>query len=55
MIIGLSLTALGLAAAWLGFGVRVVQQYERGVVFRFGRVLEAIRGPGLAMIAPGID
>ncbi|HEY2947818.1 MAG TPA: slipin family protein, partial [Micromonosporaceae bacterium] len=47
--------ALGLAAAWLGFGVRVVQQYERGVVFRFGRVLEAIRGPGLAMIAPGID
>ncbi|HEY3010380.1 MAG TPA: slipin family protein [Micromonosporaceae bacterium] len=55
MIIGLSLAALGVAAAWLGFGVRVVQQFERGVVFRFGRVLEAIRGPGLALIVPGVD
>ena len=35
--------------------VRVVQQYERGIVFRFGRVLPATRGPGLALIAPFAD
>ena len=55
MIIGLLLTALGLAAAALLSGVRIIQQYERGVVFRFGRVLDTVRGPGLAMIIPGVD
>ncbi len=35
--------------------VRVINQYERGVVFRFGRVRPAIRGPGLAVIAPFVD
>lgn len=55
MTTGLVLTAVGLAAAWLAFGVRIVKQYERGIVFRFGRVLEAVRGPGLALIIPGVD
>jgi regulator of protease activity HflC (stomatin/prohibitin superfamily) len=37
-------------------GLRVVQQYERAVVFRLGRVLTDIRGPGLTVIVPfGID
>ncbi|OZM79477.1 slipin family protein [Pseudonocardia sp. MH-G8] len=35
--------------------IRVVQQYERGVVFRFGRVRPETRGPGLALIAPIAD
>lgn len=35
-----------------GASVRVVQQFERGVVFRFGRVRPATRGPGLALTAP---
>ncbi|MBQ0894864.1 slipin family protein [Micromonospora sp. U56] len=35
--------------------VRVVQQYERGVVFRFGRVQEGSRSPGLTLIVPGVD
>ena len=35
--------------------VRVVQQFERGVVFRFGQVRDATRGPGLAVIAPIVD
>jgi regulator of protease activity HflC (stomatin/prohibitin superfamily) len=56
VIIGLILAAaIGLAGVWAGFGVKIVQQYERGVVFRFGRVLPAIRGPGLALIVPGVD
>ena len=35
-------------------GLRVVQEYERGVVFRLGRFL-AIKGPGLYWIIPLID
>jgi regulator of protease activity HflC (stomatin/prohibitin superfamily) len=32
--------------------LRVVQQYERGLIFRFGRVLPETRGPGLTVIRP---
>ena len=35
--------------------VRVAREYERGVVFRFGRLID-LRGPGLFLIIPfGID
>ena len=34
--------------------VRIVQQYERGVQFRLGRVI-AVREPGLRLIIPVID
>ena len=37
------------------FGVRVVQQYEQGVVFRLGRVRPLVRQPGLTVIIPIID
>jgi regulator of protease activity HflC (stomatin/prohibitin superfamily) len=37
-------------------GIRVVQEYERGVIFRLGRVLRRPRGPGIFFIIPyGID
>ncbi|MEA2477677.1 MAG: hypothetical protein QOC87_1876 [Actinomycetota bacterium] len=35
--------------------VRVVQEYERGVIFRLGRVLEGAKGPGLFFLIPIID
>jgi regulator of protease activity HflC (stomatin/prohibitin superfamily) len=35
--------------------LRLVQQYERGIVFRFGRVLDNIRQPGLRVIIPIAD
>lgn len=38
-----------------GSSIRIVTQYERGVVFRFGRVLPATRGPGLAVLVPVAD
>jgi regulator of protease activity HflC (stomatin/prohibitin superfamily) len=41
---------LALAAA----SVRVLREYERGVVFRLGRVTDQ-RGPGLILLVPGID
>jgi regulator of protease activity HflC (stomatin/prohibitin superfamily) len=37
-------------------GVRILQEYQRGVVFRLGNCLEQVRGPGLTLIIPfGID
>jgi regulator of protease activity HflC (stomatin/prohibitin superfamily) len=34
--------------------VRVVQEYERGVIFRLGRLVGA-RGPGLFLLIPGVE
>ena len=35
-------------------GLRIAQEYQRGVVFRLGRYI-GLRGPGLYWIIPGID
>ena len=35
--------------------IRLINQYERGVVFRLGRVVSRIREPGLHVIIPVID
>jgi regulator of protease activity HflC (stomatin/prohibitin superfamily) len=39
----------------LGSSVRIITQFQRGVVLRFGRLRAATRGPGLALIAPFVD
>ena len=36
-------------------GMKVVQQYERGVVFRLGKVRSEVKEPGLTIIIPLID
>src|SRR5215472_11500836 len=36
----------------VGRAIKTVQQYEDGIVFRFGKVLPGVRGPGLTMIRP---
>ena len=36
------------------FGVRIVQQFERGVIFRFGRVIGE-KKPGIRLIIPFVD
>jgi regulator of protease activity HflC (stomatin/prohibitin superfamily) len=41
--------------ALLGASVRVITQYEQGVILRFGRLLGDARGPGLTLIAPVAD
>ena len=46
------LIALGF---WLLTGIRIVQQYEQGVVFRLGRVQASVREPGLRLIIPVVD
>ncbi|MCX4540968.1 slipin family protein [Streptomyces sp. NBC_01565] len=54
------LLAAGIAAGvgavvYLGAAARVVKQYERGVVFRLGRLRPGIRGPGFTTIVPFVD
>ena len=39
----------------LGSGVRLVQQYEKGVVLRFGRLLPGLSEPGLRLLVPFVD
>ena len=55
VIIGALIATLALAAVWFGLSARIIMQYERRLVFRFGRVLETIRGPGLNLIVPAVD
>ncbi len=47
--------AVGAAIFWLATNLRVVKQFERGVVFRFGRVQKGVRGPGLTALIPVAD
>lgn len=57
MLYSLGATAFGaLILLWIGVSnIRVVKQYERGVVFRFGRVQDQVRAPGLTMLIPIAD
>jgi len=50
------LTAFGylLAVPLFPFAIRIVQEYERGVIFRLGRLVGA-RGPGLFFILPFVE
>jgi regulator of protease activity HflC (stomatin/prohibitin superfamily) len=43
-----------LALFGLALSVRIVKQYEQGVLFRLGRVV-GTRDPGLALIIPGVE
>jgi regulator of protease activity HflC (stomatin/prohibitin superfamily) len=45
---------LVLVTTGVATSVRVLREYERGVLFRLGRLMDQ-RGPGLVMIVPGID
>ena len=47
VIILVVLVLAGLVAAGRSF--KVVQQYEQGIIFRFGRVLPGTRGAGLSL------
>ncbi|MGW1977824.1 slipin family protein [Streptomyces sp. NPDC001889] len=43
------------ALAYATAAARIVKQYERGVVFRLGRLHGGVRGPGFTMILPAVD
>src|ERR1700755_2012480 len=55
VLIGIVVVIAVLAVLLAALSVRVVQQFERGVVFRLGRVQDGSRGPGLTLITPVVD
>ncbi|WP_312860404.1 slipin family protein [Pseudonocardia bannensis] len=46
---------IALVALLVATSVRMVQQYQRGVVLRFGRLLPQVRQPGLRLLVPVAD
>ena len=44
-----------LVVFWLLLSIKVVNEYERGVVFRLGKLLPQAKGPGLILVAFPID
>ena len=46
---------VGLVVFWLLLSIKVLNEYERGVVFRLGKLLPQAKGPGLVVVAWPID
>jgi len=53
LVYGIGIAAL-LLLTLLAASIRIVREYERGVIFRLGRVMGA-KGPGLFFIIPIVD
>lgn len=45
----------GLIAFWVMLSIKVLNEYERAVIFRLGKLLPAPKGPGLTLVAWPID
>ncbi len=54
MELSVLLPILIIGAFILSSAIKILQEYERGVVFRLGRLV-GVRGPGLVLIIPIID
>jgi regulator of protease activity HflC (stomatin/prohibitin superfamily) len=48
------MVAVGALAALFIFGIRIITEYDRGVIFRLGRFVE-VKTAGFKWIIPGID
>ena len=46
---------VSLVVLYLLNAIKVLREYERGVIFRLGRVLAKPKGPGLILVFPPID
>ncbi|MBY8884618.1 SPFH domain-containing protein [Streptomyces sp. PTM05] len=55
MIVDVVAAVLSFGAVYLLAGARVVKQYERGLVFRLGRLRSEVRPPGFKLVVPGVD
>ena len=51
----LSLLAVVLVVVWLLNSIKILREYERGVIFRLGRLLPQPKGPGLIFVFWPID
>jgi regulator of protease activity HflC (stomatin/prohibitin superfamily) len=52
--LGVIVVLIFFALIFVGLSVRVLREYERGVIFRLGRLI-ATKGPGLIFLIPLID
>ncbi|MGH9188874.1 MAG: slipin family protein [Acidimicrobiales bacterium] len=52
--LGTGVVVLVLLVVFLAASVRIVQEYERGVIFRLGRCVGA-KGPGIFLVIPILD
>src|SRR5262249_2352636 len=52
--IGVVVVVVFFLLIFLGSSIRVLREYERGVIFRLGRLI-AQKGPGLILLIPVID
>ncbi len=48
------LIVIGMVAALFVFGIRIITEYERGVIFRLGRFI-GVKTAGFKWIIPGVD
>ena len=46
--------AILLVVLFLAFAIKILREYERGVIFRLGRLIGA-KGPGLILLIPVVD
>ncbi len=46
---------IGFIVLYLLNSIKILREYERGVIFRLGRVLKKPKGPGLIFVFPPID
>jgi regulator of protease activity HflC (stomatin/prohibitin superfamily) len=49
------ITVIVLLVLFLSAAIRILKEYERGVIFRLGKVLPKAKGPGLIILIPVID
>ncbi|MER6064061.1 slipin family protein [Streptomyces sp. NPDC001792] len=54
-LLGAVAAAGSVAVVYLAMAARIVKQYERGVLFRLGRVVGGEREPGLTLVIPFVD
>jgi regulator of protease activity HflC (stomatin/prohibitin superfamily) len=54
-LIAVAAALIIIAVLIIGSAVRVLREYERGVIFRLGRLLSGPKGPGLILLVPFID
>ena len=47
--------AIVFAIIFLSAAIKILKEYERGVIFRLGRALKTPKGPGLVIIIPIVD
>jgi len=45
----------GIIILYILNAIKILKEYERGVIFRLGRVLSKPKGPGLVLVFPPID